>query len=182
MAIATSHPTPRGKVFPKKFIANLEIGLSHPPVRTARFLKFWLPVALWMIVMFSASTNLGATKNSSRIIGPFLRWFSPSVSDETINSIQFFVRKSCHAVEYAILGLLIWRARRQTVTQPRSGWDRRDAQFSVLIAGLYAATDEFHQLFVSSRQGSIWDVLLDTAGATAGMLLLWQLGRWFKRW
>ncbi len=155
---------------------------SHPPVRTARVFNYWLPVILWMTLMFGASTDLGATKNSSRIIGPFLRWFSPNVSDETVWAIQFFIRKSCHALEYAILGLLVWRARRNTVATERRGWNWSDARFAVLVSATYAATDEFHQYFVATRQASIWDVLLDTSGAVAGIFVLWQTGRWFKRW
>jgi len=32
-----------------------------------------------------------------------------------------------------------------------------------------AALDEFHQSFVASRTGSPWDVLIDCAGALAGL-------------
>jgi VanZ family protein len=36
----------------------------------------------------------------------------------------------------------------------------------------YAASDEFHQVFVSGRSPLIVDVLIDTCGALAGILLL----------
>jgi VanZ family protein len=49
------------------------------------------------------------------------------------------------------------------------------------LAAFYACTDEFHQTFVPSRQGSAWDVLLDTGGASLGLLLLWAGGRCRKR-
>lgn len=41
---------------------------------------------------------------------------------------------------------------------------------AVAICVLFAATDEFHQTFVSGRNGQIIDVLIDTAGAIVGML------------
>ena len=42
---------------------------------------------------------------------------------------------------------------------------------SFLIAAVYAVLDEFHQSFVASRTGSPWDVLIDCAGALAGVLI-----------
>ena len=36
----------------------------------------------------------------------------------------------------------------------------------------YAATDEFHQLFVPGRSGQLKDVLIDTAGGALGLGLL----------
>ena len=41
-----------------------------------------------------------------------------------------------------------------------------------LIAAGYAATDEFHQLFVPGRSGQVSDVILDSAGAAIGVLIM----------
>ena len=41
-----------------------------------------------------------------------------------------------------------------------------------MITTAYAATDEMHQLFVPGRSGQVSDVLLDSAGAIAGLALL----------
>lgn len=38
-----------------------------------------------------------------------------------------------------------------------------------IIAALYAASDEIHQLFVPGRSGQLSDVILDSAGALAGV-------------
>jgi len=38
---------------------------------------------------------------------------------------------------------------------------------------LYACSDEFHQLFVIGREGSIKDVILDTSGGMMGMLIVY---------
>ncbi len=135
-----------------------------------------------MILIFSGSTNLGAPKNTSRIIGPFLHWLAPGISDQAVERVQFAVRKCGHLTEYAILSLLLWRARRYSSDLRPKGWQWSTAGFAILISATYAATDEFHQSFVSTRQASVWDVLIDTAGATVGMILLWKLGDWFKRW
>ena len=37
---------------------------------------------------------------------------------------------------------------------------------------LYAATDEFHQLFVPERTSLVSDVMIDTAGGAVGLLAL----------
>ena len=49
---------------------------------------------------------------------------------------------------------------------------RRRCILAVLISACYAATDEFHQLFVPGRSGEVRDVLVDTAGAVIGILFL----------
>ena len=135
-----------------------------------------------MTLIFGGSTQLGASRNTSRFIVPVLRWLNPNVTDETIDRIQFAIRKCSHATEYGILALLVWRAfrNRKTIVAPQWNWS--DARRALLICALYAATDEFHQSFVASREASVWDVLLDTAGATTAIFLLWKMGRWFQRW
>ena len=42
-------------------------------------------------------------------------------------------------------------------------------------ATLYAATDEFHQLFVPGRAGLPTDVLIDATGAALGLLVACSL-------
>ena len=145
-----------------------------------RRIKAYGPVLAWMCVIFIASTDLGSSGRTSRIIGPILRWFKPDVSQETISAVQAVVRKSGHVSEYAVLAALLWRARR--LTQAARGWDWRE--FWIVLAGcaIYAASDEFHQLFVSSRQASVLDVMIDTCGAGAGLLAIWQAGRYRKLW
>src|SRR5436190_12908359 len=130
------------------------------------FLKYWLPVLAWMIFIFIGSTDLLSAEHTSRFIGPFLRWLAPDVSDATIASIQLIVRKCAHLTEYAVLAALLCRALRQRL---QSG--------ALIIAALYAALDEFHQSFVSSRTASAWDVLVDWVGALIGVLLFGALVR-----
>jgi VanZ family protein len=135
-----------------------------------------------MLVIFSASTDLMSSRRTSRIIGPILRWFKPDISDETIRTVQLAIRKSGHFVEYAVLSLLVWRAIRKPVKNDARPWSRREAQLAVGASALYAVTDELHQYFVASRQASVWDGLIDVAGALAGMWLVWRRGRRRKQW
>lgn len=146
------------------------------------FLTHWLPVVLWMALIFSVSTDAGSSEHTSRIIGPMLRWLYPRVSDATVEQVQFFARKGGHMFEYAILAGLLWRARRQPAKDDPRPWHWAAALFAWLVAALYALSDELHQHFVASRQASAGDVLLDSAGAALGLIALWQIGRWRKRW
>ena len=50
------------------------------------------------------------------------------------------------------------------------------------IVFLYAASDEFHQIFVALRTALVSDVIIDTTGGTIGLLLLWLTGKIFKHW
>lgn len=137
------------------------------------FVKYWLPVLLWMTLIFSASTDTLSSSNTSRVIGPLLHWFYPDVSEETVSLVQTLVRKSGHLSEYAILALLVWRAIHKPVKGEFRPMRWPESALTLLLVSIYAAGDEFHQSFVPSRQGSLGDVSLDMCGAAAGLLALW---------
>ena len=42
---------------------------------------------------------------------------------------------------------------------------------SFLFSVIYASSDEFHQTFVSGRDGNIIDVLIDSSGSLVGVLI-----------
>jgi len=130
-----------------------------------------------MGLIFTGSTDLLSSQRTSRIIGPLLRWLNPNISDDTIRAVQAAVRKGSHVAEYSVLAMLVWRARRRPRKNDPRPWSWRDGTFAIGLAGAYSVTDEFHQWFVPSRGASAWDVLLDTLGAAAGVLVLW----WFAR-
>ena len=75
-----------------------------------RMLRYWLPVLIWMGVIFLVSTDLGSANHTSRIIEPLLRWAVPDISPKTIEVVQTIIRKGGHLTEYAILALLTLRA------------------------------------------------------------------------
>ena len=58
---------------------------------------------------------------------------------------------------------------------------RKEMFLPWFIAALYAASDEIHQLFVPGRSGQLSDVILDSAGALAGVaaftVLWWLINR-----
>jgi VanZ family protein len=132
------------------------------------FLRYWLPLFIWMLLIFIGSTNLLSAEQTSRIIGPLLRWLQPDISAEAIAHMQFFVRKGGHVTEYAILAVLFWRALRATL---RSTPPLRIGASVALVCALFAASDEFHQSFIATRTASETDVLIDICGALIGLLI-----------
>lgn len=137
----------------------------------------WLAPGLWMALIFFASSGAGSAQNTSRIIGPLLRWIFGAVTDERVWAIQFYIRKTGHAVGYAILAILCWRALTPPPRWMRTAWQSRRAWLAWGIASVYAVTDELHQSFIPSRQGSVMDVVLDSFGAALGLVMVWATCR-----
>ena len=134
-----------------------------------RFVKYWLPLPLWLGVIFLASTDLMSAEHTSRFIVPFLRWLNPEISPEALASIHFIVRKCAHLGEYAVLALLLLRAAIFMTNLKRS---LAILYVSVWVACLFVATtDEFHQTFVASRGASTTDIMIDGGGAILGLLI-----------
>src|SRR4051794_40184762 len=69
-------------------------------------------------------------------------------------------RKIVHMAEYGLLWWLLHRA-----------LGVRSALPAVAITLAYAATDEFHQSFVTGRHGTPVDVLIDAAGVVIAVAL-----------
>ena len=133
------------------------------------FLKYWLPLVIWVGVIFLGSTDPMSAEHTSRFIVPFLRWVKPDISAETLASIHFILRKCAHAGEYAVLGLLLLRAV-PVITNFKQSIPI--LYLSVLGVCLFvAATDEFHQTFVVSRGASVRDIMIDGGGAILGLLI-----------
>ncbi len=142
-------------------------------------------LAGWMAVifLFSAQPAVESSKVSGgvayRIVSRADRIFGMDLQEEELlrytERLDHPIRKAAHMSEYAVLGVaafLFFAGR---------GWKGRKCYiFSLVFSGLYAATDEIHQLFVPGRAGRCSDVVIDTLGAAAGLLALWLLGKIYK--
>jgi VanZ family protein len=98
---------------------------------------------------------------------PVLVWAAVIFAFSSIPSLNsglggwdYVLRKCAHMTEYAILAILLVRA------TASYAW-----AFALAVA--YAASDEFHQLFVRGRHGSPIDVGIDAVGALIG-LAVWR--------
>ena len=135
-----------------------------------------------MTLIFSASSDSHSYEHSSLFVEPFLHWLFPQMPEAQVQEIHHFVRKCAHLNEYAVLALLLWRAVRRPVKNDLRPWGWPEAGLALAIVFLYAASDEFHQIFVPMRTALVSDVFIDTAGGAAGLLALWIFGRWRKHW
>jgi VanZ family protein len=149
---------------------------------TSSWVKYWVPVFVWMGVIFLGSCDSHSSQHSSRLLGPLLHWLFPGLSNANIDEIVFGFRKLAHLTEYGVLSLLVWLALRRPVRNDPRPWSWPQARLTTLLCAFYAGTDEFHQLFVPTREARVHDVALDSCGAFLALLLLWRVGRWCKAW
>lgn len=140
----------------------------------------WGMVIAWMAVIFSFSAQQAT--DSGNLSGSILIFIMKVISFllPTIEVNQSFlhllIRKGAHFSVYLILGILTSNALRLNGV---SGI--KQFGFSLLICALYAMSDEFHQSFVPGRGPSLQDVLIDSSGATVGILLYQAFTQKFKR-
>lgn len=123
------------------------------------------PLVAWTcFVLFASSASFSAS-NTSRIIRPLLLWLFPNISEASLAYVHFLVRKAAHLTEYGVLALLAARAFRTSQRERlRQLWWLAAFSFVACVA----LVDEYHQSFLPSRTGTIYDSLLDmTGGATA---------------
>ena len=139
-----------------------------------------------MIYCFSAQNGTQSGAMSGRITTWFLNLVVPDFENWTAEAqaslfatVGFVIRKLAHFSEYALLGfsLMLHIAQIEKKIFVRLPW-----LWAWMVGTLYAASDEFHQGFVAGRGPSVRDVMIDSSGVIAGVLLiLWILRRRKRR-
>lgn len=138
------------------------------------FIKYWLPVIIWMCVIFWMSTGTFSSEQTSQFIIPLLNFLFPWFSPQDADLIHGLIRKSGHVTEYFILGLLSFRAFRGESSQI---WRLRWTVFGTVVVVLFAMSDEFHQSFVASRTSSYVDVGIDSVGGILSQIVIILRGK-----
>ena len=88
-AAQSGENSPHSKAPPHSRLPSASRRAFHRGVsKLVDFAKYWLPVCAMMVAIFIASTELGSSHRTSRIIGPLLRWLKPDIADETVAKIQ----------------------------------------------------------------------------------------------
>ena len=154
-----------------------------------------------LIFCMSANTGSSSGGMSESVAAWLAQLFCPDWAEmpadaraELLERMSLPVRKGAHVTEYAILAVLAFVAFSQaravrrlragktetagedrTVPAPIAPPRRRSVLLTALAAfafsALYAASDEFHQLFVPGRAGLFTDVAIDSCGAAVGAAL-----------
>ncbi len=138
-----------------------------------RKIIFMILTVCWMIGIFTFSSRTAelSSQDSNRagmVIGEmfvpgFENW--SIVRQDFAEKVDHPIRKTAHAAEYAVLGVMLMGV----FAGEQSKW--RLVLKSWILGSGYAATDEFHQLFVAGRSGQMSDVMLDSFGVFAGVLI-----------
>jgi len=118
--------------------------------RMVGFWLYWFPVLSYMLLIFWASSC-----SSFSLPTPSIPHFD----------------KLAHALEFAVLGYLLFRA----VIHTQSLWLQKHALLiAVVVAIIFGLSDEIHQLFVPLRRSDIFDLAFDAFGAMmGGIAALW---------
>lgn len=133
----------------------------------------FIALILWMIVIFSFSSADAnkSTSTSDKVITTMIEIKDKITNNETPNNEKeiivknssFYIRKIAHITEYLILGFLMFNLLKQ--------YSVTNIYYAIGLSILYSCTDEFHQLFISGRSGSIRDILIDFIGILIGTYL-----------
>ena len=129
---------------------------------TKKRITLFVLIISWMILIFwfSSAGHEVSSGQSERVVQGVQYVTNISVP-------EMVVRKAAHVFLYFVLGILLTLLVRTYHIRWRSV-----VLWAVGIACAYAATDETHQLLVGGRSGQVSDVLLDTAAACAGAVII----------
>ena len=135
----------------------------------------WVFVAAVAVLIFCMSAKTGdALDHDSGIISFLLEALRSAANALFGHPVD--VSPVGHFAEFFLLGLALMNALRLHLTLPKA------CMLSTLIASLYGASDEFHQIFVPARTCDPADWLVDTIAALLGALLVWTIFTiWQKR-
>ena len=141
----------------------------------------WFAVLVFCMALIFHFSNQRAAESaeisgsfSYRIVSGVRNVLSADWEEETVEAaavwLEHPLRKAAHMTEYAVLAWICLGNCMQylLLRKKRYVW-------AWLAASCYAATDEFHQLFIEGRSGEIRDVAIDSMGALLGLLLLWKI-------
>lgn len=138
-------------------------------------------IIIWMAVVFAFSNE--PAEKSSKTSGGITEKVVQAITKDNKNItqsqrdiIETVIRKCAHFGLYAIGGFLTVNFVSTTKVQ-----GKYIILYAIAFTFMYAITDEVHQLFVPGRSGEIRDVIIDTAGASAGTMIFWMLRKIVRR-
>jgi len=123
-----------------------------------------VPPIGWTLLIFSLSMDRFGAPETGSFLLPWLHSLLPWASPAQLEAAHWVVRKCAHLTEYGVLAAL-WRLG-LGLSARRGFW------VPLALAFTTGAIDEIHQVFTISRGASVWDVLLDTAGAALALTFL----------
>jgi len=137
----------------------------------------WILVVLWCLVIFyfsaeDRSDSHQRSKEISQIVNKVIERVldSESVALGLNKSMEHYIRKASHVVEYFILTIFVFNA--FILSKIRC---HKRYMLSFLIPIVYASFDELHQSYVPGRGPMIKDVFIDGIGVLLGLFFCYVI-------
>jgi len=140
-------------------------------------LRAWWPAAVWICLIAFESTDFFSSQNTGGVLYTLLTRLFGQINLYDFLVFHHYLRKSGHVVGYGMLSLLLLRGWRATLG-PVDTLLLRAALLSWLGTAIVAALDEWHQSYIPSRTGTIWDVALDSVAGVAFLVIAYL---WLRR-
>ncbi len=152
--------------------------MTTTPVESRpNLLRAWWPAFVWVVLITFESTDYFSAGNTGSMLYALLTRLFGEINLYNFLIFHHYLRKTGHVVGYGMLSLLLLRGWRATFGRVHSLL-LRAALLAWLGTASVAALDEWHQSYIPSRTGTIWDVLLDSM-AGVGFLAFAYL--WLRR-
>lgn len=151
--------------------------------KESKFFISWIVVLAFLVLIYIFSNQNGIISNGiSREITYRMETGIESILG--INSqtglpikldYNYIFRKVIHFVEYFVLAFIIFKA------LMISGIKGKNLiRYTLILCIMFAAIDEFHQMFIPGRSPRIYDVIIDSFGSFCGLYVTHFLLRRIK--
>jgi len=139
--------------------------------------RAWWPAVVWIGLIAFESTDFFSSENTGSMLYTLLTRLFGQINFYDFLIFHHYLRKTGHVVGYGMLSLLLLRGWRATFGQAQALlW--RTSLLSWLGTAFVAAMDEWHQSYIPSRTGTVWDVALDSVAGVAFLLVAYF---WLRR-
>ena len=139
--------------------------------------RAWWPAVVWIGLITFESTDFFSSEHTGSLLYTLLTRLFGQINFYDFLIFHHYLRKTGHVVGYGMLSLLLLRGWRATLGRVHTLL-LRTALLSWLGTAFVAAMDEWHQSYIPSRTGTVWDVALDSV-AGVGFLLVAYF--WLRR-
>jgi len=140
-------------------------------------IQYWLPLILWLTVIFFFSTDAFSADKTGGIIIPILKFLFPSLTIRELSFWHGVIRKLGHITEYFILAVFAYRSLRRV--RPADLMQAKLRTIGFVFAA--AVFDELHQRATLFRTASPMDVGYDCFGAVFALSVITVYEAWRLR-
>jgi VanZ family protein len=151
----------------------LETSAAHS---RQRVLLWWIPTLVWLVLLAWFSTDAFSAEHTGGVLLKLIHAIYGNISLESLQRINFVVRKSAHFFSYGFLSGVAFFAWRATLPRMKP-WLLRWSGLAVLMSLAAGSADEIHQSLVPSRTSSPHDVLIDVAGGIFFQMVIYLILR-----